>query len=49
MVSDGTMPAPKRTHGRTLWDKIAVDRSFDVIDGGNTVAVSGEEIVDFAA
>lgn len=49
MVADGTMPKPKRTHGRTLWDRTAVDRAFDLIDGGNAVSTAGEEIVDFAA
>jgi predicted DNA-binding transcriptional regulator AlpA len=27
MVAEGEMPKPKRTHGRTIWDKIAVDRA----------------------
>lgn len=49
MVADGTMPKPKRTHGRTIWDKVAVDRAFDLIDGGNSTAMDGEEIYDFQA
>lgn len=49
MVAEGAMPKPKRTHGRTIWDRAAVDRAFDLIDGGNAVSVAGEEIVDFAA
>jgi hypothetical protein len=48
MVAEGEMPKPKRTHGRTIWDKIAVDRAFDLLDGGQPLDESGEEIYDFA-
>jgi predicted DNA-binding transcriptional regulator AlpA len=49
MVSSGQMPKPKRIHGRTVWDKVAVDRAFDLIDGGTANTMSGEEIFEFAA
>jgi predicted DNA-binding transcriptional regulator AlpA len=32
LVSDGRMPKPKRIDGRTVWDRIAVDRAFDELD-----------------
>lgn len=49
MVSAGDMPQPKRAYGRTVWDKIAVDRAFDLLDGGNTVSPAGEIDYDVAA
>ncbi|SDE12470.1 hypothetical protein SAMN05216337_102068 [Bradyrhizobium brasilense] len=48
MVAAGDMPKPKRTYGRTIWDKIAVDRAFDLLDGGNAINAAGETIYDFA-
>ena len=35
MVGDGRMPKPKRIDGRRVWDKHALDRSFDLLPGGN--------------
>ena len=32
LVQDGRMPKPKRIDGRTVWDRIAVDRAFDELD-----------------
>lgn len=32
LVKDGRMPKPKRIDGRTVWDRIAVDRAFDELD-----------------
>ncbi|MET4211438.1 hypothetical protein [Bradyrhizobium sp. LA2.1] len=49
MVAAGDMPKPKRFYGRTIWDKIAVDRLFDLLDGGNSLDLAGEEIFEFAA
>jgi predicted DNA-binding transcriptional regulator AlpA len=49
MVAEGTMPKPKRIHGRTIWDKVAVDRAFDLLDGGLPRDGSGEEIYNFSA
>ena len=49
MVAETDMPQPKRIHGRTIWDKLAVDRAFDLLDGGSATAPSGEEIIEFAA
>jgi hypothetical protein len=48
MVEDGKMPKPKRTYGRTIWDKLAVDRAFDLLDGGTERDESGEEIWAFS-
>jgi hypothetical protein len=48
MVLAREMPQPKRTHGRTIWDKVAVDRAFDVLDGGTPRDESGEEVYEFA-
>jgi predicted DNA-binding transcriptional regulator AlpA len=49
MVANGEMPKPKRIHGRTIWDKIAVDRAFDLLDGGAPRDESGEIIYEPAA
>lgn len=49
MVAEATMPKPKRFHGRTIWDKVAVDQAFDLLDGGSVRNVAGEEIVEWAA
>lgn len=43
MVAAGDMPKPKRTYGRTIWDKRAVDKAFDLLDGG-----SDTEEIEFA-
>lgn len=48
LVAGGEMPKPKRTFGRTLWDKIAVDRAFDLLDGGNETTIGGEETYEFS-
>jgi hypothetical protein len=48
MVADGRMPKPKRVDNRTIWDKIAVDRAFDLLDGGLPRDESGEEVYEFA-
>lgn len=32
LVQDGRMPKPKRIDGRTIWDRVAIDRAFDVLD-----------------
>jgi hypothetical protein len=49
MVEAGEMPKPKRFHGRTIWDKLAIDAAFDLLDGGNTRDLGGAEIIEFAA
>lgn len=49
MVSDGKMPKPKRFYGRTIWDRLAVDAAFDVLDGGQATDKAGAEIIEFAA
>lgn len=49
LVSSGEMPQPKRSHGRTIWDKLAVDRAFDVWGGGAVVDETGQEMIEFAA
>jgi hypothetical protein len=48
MVAEGSMPKPKRVHGRTIWDKIKVDRAFDLLDGGSPLNEYGEEEIEFA-
>lgn len=35
MVKDGTMPKAKRAHARTLWDRMALDRAFSRLPGGD--------------
>lgn len=35
MVADGRMPKPKRIDGRRVWDVRALDRSFDLLPGGD--------------
>jgi len=47
MVRDGRMPKPKRVENRTIWDRIAVDRAFDLLDGGSPLDGAGEEIIEF--
>ncbi|MGY4364079.1 putative DNA-binding transcriptional regulator AlpA [Bradyrhizobium sp. LB1.3] len=47
MVAAGEMPKPKRTYGRTIWDKRAVDKAFDALDSGNSTPF-GDEVIDFA-
>jgi hypothetical protein len=49
MVADGRMPKPKRVDGRTIWDKVAVDRAFDLLDGGNATDLAGADIYEFSA
>jgi predicted DNA-binding transcriptional regulator AlpA len=44
MVRDGRMPKPKRVENRTIWDRIDVDRAFDLLDGGSARDSCGEEI-----
>src|SRR5258708_21869182 len=49
MVLEGQMPKPKRFHGRTIWDRVAVDKAFDILDGGAPRDESGEEIIEWDA
>ena len=48
LVAEGTMPKPKRVRGRTIWDKIAVDKAFDVWAGGLPLDKYGEIVYKFA-
>jgi predicted DNA-binding transcriptional regulator AlpA len=48
LVAEGSMPRPKRIHGRTIWDRVAVDRAFDLLDGGSPLDESGEQVIEFA-
>lgn len=34
MVKDGRMPKPKAINSRTVWDRRAVERAFDLLPGG---------------
>lgn len=49
MVAAGDMPAPKRVYGRTIWDKGAVDKAFDLLDGGIASNEAAEEVFEFEA
>ncbi len=35
MVKDGRMPRPKKLNSRTVWDRLALDRAFDRLPGGD--------------
>ncbi len=35
MTGDGRMPRPKKIDGRRVWDVRALDRSFDLLPGGD--------------
>jgi len=48
MVRDGRMPKPKRVDNRTIWDRVAVDRAFDLLDGGSETDAAGEVIYEFS-
>jgi predicted DNA-binding transcriptional regulator AlpA len=49
LVADGRMPKPKRFIGMTIWDRLAVDQAFDLLDGGNARDLAGREELEFAA
>ena len=34
-VKDGTFPSPRRYRGRTIWDRLYLDRAFDELPGGD--------------
>lgn len=48
LVASGEMPQPKKVYGRIIWDKLAIDRSFELLDGGTATPVE-DETVEFAA
>ncbi|MDA9437234.1 hypothetical protein [Bradyrhizobium sp. CCBAU 51627] len=48
MVYDGRMPKPKKIDGAVRWDKLAVDRAFDVLFDTET-NLAGEEVIEFQA
>lgn len=35
LVRDGRMPKPKQIDGRRVWDRLALDRSFEELDGAS--------------
>ncbi|TGP22357.1 MULTISPECIES: hypothetical protein [unclassified Mesorhizobium] len=35
MVKDGRMPKPKAINSRTVWDRRAIERAFDLLPGGS--------------
>jgi hypothetical protein len=49
LVSDGGMPKPTAIGHLRRWDKLAIDRAFDVLFGSDGTDAAGEEIYDFAA
>jgi predicted DNA-binding transcriptional regulator AlpA len=48
MVADGRMPKPKRINGAVVWDRLALDRAFDALPGGDD-AESKDPYGSFAA
>jgi len=38
MVADGRMPRPRKANTRTIWDRLALDRAFDRLPGGEEEA-----------
>ena len=36
MASDGRMPKPKRANARCIWDRLALDRAFSGLPGGDS-------------
>jgi len=36
LVEDGRMPKPKKIDGRRVWDRVAIDRAFEELDGCGT-------------
>jgi hypothetical protein len=49
LLNDGLMPKPKRVYHRQLWDRFALDRAFDMLDGGQPMSADREEIIEFEA
>jgi hypothetical protein len=49
MIRDGLMPGPKAIYGRRVWDKLALDDAFDVLDGGHRRDDAGQVIYEFEA
>ena len=43
-VAEGTMPKPKRVKSRVIWDRLALDRAFSELPGGE----DGGETIRFA-
>ncbi len=35
MTGDGRMPKPKRANARCIWDRLALDRAFSSLPGGD--------------
>jgi predicted DNA-binding transcriptional regulator AlpA len=33
LVKDGRMPGPKRVNARVIWDRLSLDRAFDLLPG----------------
>lgn len=33
LVSDGLMPKPVQVYGRKVWDRFAIDRAFEALQG----------------
>jgi predicted DNA-binding transcriptional regulator AlpA len=33
LVSDGLMPKPVQIYGRKVWDRFAIDRAFEALQG----------------
>jgi hypothetical protein len=49
MIKDGLMPGPKAIYGRRVWDKLALDDAFDILDGGPPRDSAGRLVYEFEA
>ncbi len=47
MVQDGRMPQPKKIDSRKIWDRHALDRAFDRLDGQLTPRSRASDWDDF--
>ncbi len=43
MTSDGRMPKPKRANARCIWERIALDRAFTSLPGGESPEGSDDD------
>ena len=48
MIKDGLMPGSKAIYGRRVWDKLAVDEAFDILDGGPPRDSAGRLVYEFS-
>lgn len=46
MVVDGRMPKAKQIDGRRVWDRLAIDRAFEALPGGEDLAQADQDAAD---